>query len=126
MTGASCFSVTTDPRPRERARTLLASMREEAVQSVRILEALDDLIRRETGGPQSMPTSLFYPWLTLRHGLIRRRGLLEWIDECVEHMDRRPGAEDEAAGPEAMSELAHALRLIAEEAGLVDSTIKKE
>ena len=41
-------------------------------------------------------------------------------------MDRRPGAEDEAAGPEAMSELARALQLIAEEAGLVDSTIKKE
>ena len=123
---AQLFSVTTHPRPREQARALLASMREETAQSVRILEALDDLIRRENGGPQSMPTSLFYPWLTLRHGLIRRRGLLEWIDECVEHMDRRPGAEDEEAGPEAMAELARALQLVAEEAGLVDSTMKKE
>ncbi len=84
------------------------------------------LFRRNTGGPQSMPTSLFYPWLTLRHGLIRRRGLLEWIDECVEHMDRRPGAEDEEAGPEAMSDLARALQLVAEEAGLVDSITKEQ
>ena len=33
---------------------------------------------------------------------------------------------DEDAGPEAMLELAQALRLVAEEAGLGDSTAKKE
>jgi len=123
---AQLFSVTADRKPREQARALLASMREETEQSVHILEALDDVFRRKTGGPESMPASLFYPWLTLRHGLVRRRGLLEWIDECMGHLDRRPEAADEGADPNTMSELAHALQLVAEEAGLVGPTTRKE
>jgi DNA-binding PadR family transcriptional regulator len=115
---AQLFSVTADEQPRERARELLRSMRGEAERSVQILEAIDALFRRQL--PEDMHASVFYPWLTLRHGLIRRRGLLEWIDECLGHLELRSGEEEQDLAGEAVPELARALQSIAKEAGLVE------
>jgi DNA-binding PadR family transcriptional regulator len=123
---AQLLSVTADERPRECARTLLNTMRDEAVQAVAVLEGIDSTLRQMTGGTDAMPSSLFYPWLTLRHGLIRRQGLLQWIDECLELLDQRPGKEDEDAGPEVMAELAHALQLVAEQAGVTEDSKEDE
>jgi DNA-binding PadR family transcriptional regulator len=115
---AQLFSVTADERPRERAREILVSMRGEAAGAVAVLEAIDARFRQTPGYPEAMPTFLFYPWLTLQHGLSRRRSLLDWIDECLALLDRRPGEIDEDAGAEALSELVRALRLVAEDPGL--------
>jgi len=120
---AQLFSVTADERPRERARELLTSMRGEAAAAVAVLEAIDAGFRKAPGPPEAMPVSLFYPWLTLRHGLIRRRALLEWIDECLEHLERRPESADEAAA-DAFSELLQALQLEAGQDGSAEAPNK--
>ena len=71
--------------------------------------AIDAQLQEAPGYPEAMPAFVFYPWLTLRHGLIRRRGLLEWIDESLELLDRRPGPAGDDADPEAMSALVRGL-----------------
>jgi DNA-binding PadR family transcriptional regulator len=114
---AQLFSVTAVDRPRERAREILTSMRDEAARAVAALEMIDTLMRQAPGYPEAMPSFLFYPWLTLRHGLIRRRSLLEWIDEGLAILHRRPESADGDAGSETMSELVEALKLVAGETG---------
>jgi DNA-binding PadR family transcriptional regulator len=123
---AQLFSVTADERPRERARALLTSMREEAARGVAVLEAIDARMQEAPGYPEAMPAFLFYPWLTLRHGLIRRRGLLEWIDESLELLDRRPGPAGDDADPEAMSALVRGLVEAAGEPGATKLTREEE
>lgn len=110
---AQLFSVTADERPRERAREMLASMRGEAAATLVALESIDALYRGVAPTPEELPAFLFYPWLTLRHGLIRRRALVEWIDECLGTLERRADAADADAGPDSMSALVQALRQVA-------------
>jgi DNA-binding PadR family transcriptional regulator len=107
---AQLFSVTAEPEPQARARELLQSMREEAARAVAILQAIDDRARVVPGYPHALPGHVFYPWLTLRHGLLRRRALLEWIDECLTHLERRPSAMDDDLGDEALAELLETYR----------------
>ena len=113
---AQLFSVTVDPQPALRARELLQEMRQEAAQAVGVLEKIDATAATLEGYPDAMPAELFYPWLTLRHGLIRRRALLEWIDESLARLDRRP-ATAEATNPAAVAELVRALQLVEEADG---------
>jgi len=107
---AQLFSVTADKDALEHAQKIIVSMRDEAAESLATLEAIDAQFRQAPGYPEAMPAHLFYPWLTLRFGLLRRRAVVEWIDECLEHLDRRPDAADEAAGPAALTELVRALQ----------------
>ena len=102
---AQLFSVTASDEPRKKARELLVSLRDEAAKSVAVLEAIDATLKRMPGYPDEMPSSVFYPWLTLRHGLHRRRGFLRWIDECLDRLERRSRAVDGRVGSEPMSEL---------------------
>ncbi len=121
---AKLFSATADERPSERAREILSSMRDDAARAVALLEVIDKQFRQAPGKIEAMPAFLFYPWLTLRHGLLRRRALLEWLDECLEILDRRPVLADEDSGPGALSELARVLEFSVGEAGIADRTGK--
>jgi DNA-binding PadR family transcriptional regulator len=114
---AQLFSVTADERPGRHALAILKSMRDEAAGAVGVLEAIDAQMRQTPGYPEALPASLFYPWLTLRHGLMRRRSLLQWIDECLEHLRHRPEAADQDAGPTALPELLQMLRAAANGVG---------
>ena len=114
---AQLFSVTADERPRQRARELLTSMREEAARGVAVLEAIDAHARDVPGYPDAMPGNVFYPLLTLQHGLLRRRALLQWIDECLARVQRRPEAADEEPSAGTLAELVEMLQLVGEEAG---------
>jgi len=113
---AQVFSVTADEQPTKRALELLRSIRDEAAQAVTLLEAIDRSMRTVPGYPDDMPAHLFYPWLTLRHGLMRRRSLLEWIDESLARLERRSAAADEASGPDSFSELMQVLKTLGAEA----------
>jgi DNA-binding PadR family transcriptional regulator len=115
---AQLFSVMTDGSPRERARAMIEEMREEAARDLSALEAIEARLSGVRGFPRDLPAALFYPWLTLRHGLLRRRAFLEWIDECLGHLDARPAAADRDAGPGALPELLRLLREGAEEGAL--------
>ncbi len=55
-----------------------------------------------------MPAALFYPWLTLRHGLLRRRAVVEWLEESLARFDRRPVEADELS-PETLAGLMQVL-----------------
>jgi DNA-binding PadR family transcriptional regulator len=107
---AQLFSVTADRKPRERARAMLTSMREEAARSVGVLEAIDAAMQQAPGYPDRMPSFLFYPWLTLRHGLYRRRAFLEWIDDSLRWIDRRPEEGEDEISPEALGDLLRLMR----------------
>jgi DNA-binding PadR family transcriptional regulator len=111
---AQIFSVTADREPAARAREILMSMRQEAADSVEVLDAIDRRIQEFTRDRGPLPAFLFYPWLTLRHGLLRRRAVLAWIDESLEHLDRRPSSADADAGSGALSQLLEALRIMDE------------
>ena len=102
---AQLFSVTAAKKPREEARAMLGSMRDEAAASVAVLEGIDAAMKQMPGYPDEMPSFLFYPWLTLRHGLHRRRAFLEWIDECLAQLERRAPAVDDEVGPRALGQL---------------------
>ena len=112
---AQLFSVTADERPRELAREIVESLSEEARRELAVLEAIDAQFRQVPGYPEGMPSFLFYPWLTLRHGLIRRRALVEWIDECRELLDRRSVPAGQDHDPEALTELVNALLVAADQ-----------
>jgi hypothetical protein len=90
-------------------------MRGEAAGAVAVLEGIDAQFHQVPGFPEALPAFLFYPWLTLRHGLVRRRALLEWIDECLGYLDRRPDTADDDAGSEALAELLRAMQLVADQ-----------
>ena len=62
-----------------------------------------------------MPAAVFYPWLTLRHGLHRRRAFLSWIDECLARLDRRPEAAEGEVSSEEFGELLHMLKMTGDE-----------
>jgi PadR family transcriptional regulator AphA len=102
---AQLFSVTAVNEPREKALAMLRSMRDEAEESVAVLEGLDATMKQMPGYPDDVPSSLFYPWLTLRHGLHRRRAFLGWIDECLDRLERRSRAVDGEVGPAPLGEL---------------------
>jgi DNA-binding PadR family transcriptional regulator len=106
---AQLFSVTADSEPQERARELLHGMRGEAAAAVAALTELDGAFRGFDGYPDRMPAAIFYPWLTLRHGLRRRQAFLEWIDECLEILDRRPRGAD---AEEEQNAIVHLARMI--------------
>jgi DNA-binding PadR family transcriptional regulator len=108
---AQLFSVTADPSPRQQALRQLRSMREEAAGKVALLDGIDHAMAEAPGYPDAMPAHLFYPWLTLRHGLIRRRALLAWIDESIERVERRPASDDEPIPLESFQELMRVLKL---------------
>lgn len=107
---AQLFSVTAEREPRQAAGEMLTSMRGKAAREVAVLEGLDALFTERPGYPESMPSSLFYPWLTLRHGLLRRRALLAWIDEALQFLEARSKQTDEGSGRKAISELMEALK----------------
>ncbi len=52
---------------------------------------------------------MFYPWLTVRHGIYRRRALVDWTDECLARLERRPDDIDEP-DPEAIAALTALMR----------------
>ncbi len=93
---AKIFSVTADAHPRKRALELMRSMRGEVIDAVVQLEAIEHLMSATPGFPNDMPANMFYPWLTLHHGLMRRRALLEWIDESIVRIERRSSEADNA------------------------------
>jgi PadR family transcriptional regulator AphA len=101
---AQLFSVTAEERPRERAVEILTALGEESRASLTVLEGLDAAFAELPGYPDRLPTFIFYPWLTLRHGMHRRRALVEWIDECLRRLESRP-AEIDAADPDAIAAL---------------------
>ena len=68
------------------------------------------------GYPDRLPGNLFYPWLTLRHGLLRRRALLEWIDESLERLERRPASADAHPPAHGLRDLVEQLQLLEERA----------
>jgi DNA-binding PadR family transcriptional regulator len=113
---AQLFSVTATEAPRERARELLDALLKEAAEHLAILESIEARMLELAGPPDKMPAHLFYPWLTLRHGLRRRRGLVEWIDEALEHLARRTEADD-VSGEDAAREIEELLRMTAEMTG---------
>jgi DNA-binding PadR family transcriptional regulator len=104
---ARIFSMTADPQPMRRARELLTALREDAAREVAILEAVETAFKRDPGYPAGLPTFLFYPWLTLRHGLLRRRALVAWIDESLACLADRP-ADRDAMEPDALKRLIEA------------------
>ena len=110
---AQLFSMTAEDDPVGRAREHLNALRSEAAASLTVLEGIDAAMSGLPGYPERLPAQLFYPWLTLRHGLCRRRALVEWIDESLARLDRR-GEDEAGVDPDAISELIHMLRGIAE------------
>ena len=110
---AQVFSVTAEERPRLRAREILAGLAREARASLAILEGLDAAFRAVPGYPDQLPTFAFYPWLTLRHGIHRRRALVDWTDECLERLDRRSDDVD-VSDPEAIAALTSLLQEFAD------------
>jgi DNA-binding PadR family transcriptional regulator len=116
---AQLFSVTADERPRERALELLRAIRAESATAVAVLEGIDAAMSELPGYPDDLPSHLFYPWLTLRHGLHRRRALLQWIDDSIERLERRTEDADKTAGQEAIAELSRLLREIGDPAATV-------
>ena len=111
---AQLFSVTADDAPRDRACELLKGMRGEAAAAVAALTELDGAFKGFKGYPDKMPAALFYPWLTLRHGLRRRQAFLEWIDECLEILHRRPRKADVEGDQNAVAHLAQLIRSLEE------------
>jgi len=112
---AQIFSVTADPDPSGRAREMLWSMRDEAAAGLATLKGIDAALARVPGYPNDMPAAFFYPWLTLRHGIQRRRALLDWIDECLERLDaRNPEADVPGEDNDTMAHLALILNQLAD------------
>jgi len=97
---AKLFSVPADTDPIGSARAQLGALRDQAATGLAVLEGIDATMSELDGYPARLPTSVFYPWLTLRHGLFRRRALVEWIDESLAWLDRRgkDEADDDLAG----------------------------
>ncbi len=106
---AQLFSVSAEERPRERAREILVKLRDEAQVSLAVLEGLDEAFNVVPGYPDQLPTFVFYPWLTVRHGIYRRRALVDWTDECLARLERRPDDIDEP-DPEAIAALTALMR----------------
>ena len=113
---AQLFSVTAHPDPSSRAREMLWSMRDEAATGLATLKGIDAVMSQVPGYPDDVPAAYFYPWLTLRHGIHRRRALLEWIDECLERLDGRSPEVDVSEGDDhSMAQLALILNQLADE-----------
>ena len=87
-------------------------MRDQAADGLRSLEKIDAMMSAAPGYPDDLPAHLFYPWLTLRHGVIRRRAMVEWIDETLDRLERRPATDDEPIPPESFQELMRLLQLL--------------
>jgi hypothetical protein len=84
---------------------------------VAVLERIDAAAREIPGYPDALPAEVFYPWLTVRHGLLRRRALLAWIDESLERLARRPADSDSVAPDATMAAMVEQMLLAANAPG---------
>lgn len=105
---AQLFSAPAAADPAGAARKLLEALQDDARLGVSVLEGIEAVLRDVPGYPDDLPTHVYYPWLTLRHGLARRRALVTWIDESLASLARR-GAEKPASN-EMFHELIEMLR----------------
>ena len=110
---AQLFSANASGDPAATARELLTALRAEAQAGVTVLEGIELSMRDVDGYPDDLPANLYYPWLTLRHGLLRRQALVQWIDESLASLDRRRVA-DGPASPDDFAELIEMLRSMGE------------
>jgi DNA-binding PadR family transcriptional regulator len=74
-------------------KSVLAFMRELRKKfSIRLekLEEVERLWQEECPSfPENLPNELFYPFLTLRCGLMRLEASLRWCDECIQSIKKR-------------------------------------
>ncbi|MCP3978610.1 MAG: PadR family transcriptional regulator [bacterium] len=110
---AQLFSATAAADPVARAREQLGSLLVEAQAAVRVLEGIECAMQQVPGYPDRMPASIYYPWLTLRHGLHRRRALVAWVEESLASLERR-GGEGRAVPEEELGDLAEFLQHMAD------------
>jgi DNA-binding PadR family transcriptional regulator len=74
-------------------KSVLAFMRELRKKFSIRLEKLNEVERlwqeEYPSFPENLPNELFYPFLTLRCGLMRLEASLRWCDECIQSLKKR-------------------------------------
>jgi DNA-binding PadR family transcriptional regulator len=72
------------------ALTFMEELRKKFSNRLEKLKEVEALWEEECPSiPENLPDKLFYPFLTLRCGLLRLEASLRWCDECIQRIKKR-------------------------------------